>query len=75
VSARLPVDEVGELFGLELDDEDVDSIGGLLGKVLGRVPQPGAEADYRGLRLTGGTSRGRGRGIATVFVERSSTDG
>jgi CBS domain containing-hemolysin-like protein len=74
VSARLPVDEVGELFGLELDDEDVDSIGGLLGKALGQVPQPGAVADRDGLRLTGGTSRGRGRGIATVFGERIPAD-
>lgn len=72
VSARLGLDEVGELFGIELDDEDVDSVGGLLGKALGRIPQPGATADYDGLVLTGGTSRGRGRGLATVFVERRS---
>jgi CBS domain containing-hemolysin-like protein len=74
VSSRLAVDDVGELFGLELDDEDVDSIGGLLGKALGRVPQPGATAVYDGLRLTGGASRGRGRGIATVFVERAAQE-
>ncbi|MDL9979653.1 hemolysin family protein [Microbacterium sp. ASV49] len=71
VSARLPLDEVGELFGLDLEDEDVDSIGGLLGKALGAVPQPGATARADGLLLTGGASRGRGRGIATVFVERA----
>jgi CBS domain containing-hemolysin-like protein len=70
VSARLGLDEVGDLFGIDLDDEDVDSIGGLLGKALGRVPQPGATAEYAGLVLTGGASRGRGRGLATVFVER-----
>lgn len=72
VSARLGLDEVGELFGVELDDDDVDSIGGLLGKLLERVPLPGARVEYGGLVLTGGTSRGRGRGLATVFVERSS---
>ncbi|MBO3664156.1 hemolysin family protein [Microbacterium stercoris] len=71
VSARLSLDEVGELFGVELEDDDVDSIGGLLGKTLGRVPQPGDVAEASGIVLTGGTSRGRGRGIATVFVERS----
>jgi CBS domain containing-hemolysin-like protein len=73
VSARLGLDEVGDLFGLELEDEDVDSIGGLLGKALGRVPQPGATAEYAGLVLTGGASRGRGRGISTVFVERGDS--
>ncbi len=72
VSARLGLDVVGELFGVELDDDDVDSIGGLLGKLLERVPLPGARVEYGGLVLTGGTSRGRGRGLATVFVERSS---
>jgi CBS domain containing-hemolysin-like protein len=71
VSARLGLDEVGDLFDLELDDDDVDSVGGLLGKALGRVPQPGATVVYEGLALTGGTSRGRGRGLATVFVERA----
>ncbi|TQK19664.1 CBS domain containing-hemolysin-like protein [Microbacterium sp. SLBN-154] len=71
VSARLGLDAVGDLFGFELEDEDVDSIGGLLGKALGQVPQPGATAEYLGLLMTGGTSRGRGRGLATVFVERT----
>jgi len=73
VNARLSLDEVGDLFGLELEDEDVDSIGGLLGKALGRIPQPGATAEHSGLILTGGASRGRNRGIATVIVERAET--
>ncbi|QKJ19398.1 hemolysin family protein [Microbacterium hominis] len=71
VSARMGLDEVGDLFGLELDDEDVDSVGGLLGKALGRIPQPGATAEYAGLIMTGGASRGRGR-LATVIVERAA---
>lgn len=73
VSARLSLEEVGDLFDLELEDDDVDSIGGLLGKVLGRVPLPGVTAEYAGLVLTGGASRGRGRGLATVFVERGES--
>ncbi|MFC4137227.1 MULTISPECIES: hemolysin family protein [unclassified Microbacterium] len=71
VNSRLSLEDVGDLFDLELEDEDVDSIGGLLGKALGQVPQPGATAVVDGLVLTGGASRGRGRGIATVFVERA----
>jgi CBS domain containing-hemolysin-like protein len=74
VSARLGLDEVGELFGIELDDDDVDSIGGLLGKTLGRVPMPGATVTVDGITITGGVSRGRGRGLATVFVERAPAD-
>ncbi|MDQ0612616.1 CBS domain containing-hemolysin-like protein [Microbacterium sp. W4I4] len=71
VNSRLPLEDVGDLFGLEVEDEDVDSIGGLLGKALGQIPQPGAMVSVQGLVLTGGASRGRGRGIATVFVERA----
>jgi CBS domain containing-hemolysin-like protein len=72
VSARLSLDDVGDLFGIELEDEDVDSIGGLLGKAVDQIPQPGVTATIDGLVLTGGASRGRGRGIATVFVERAT---
>ncbi|BDV30709.1 hemolysin family protein [Microbacterium terricola] len=72
VSARLGLDAVGDLFGIELEDDEVDSVGGLLGKALGQVPQPGATVEHAGLVLTGGTSRGRGRGLATVFVQRST---
>jgi CBS domain containing-hemolysin-like protein len=71
VSGRMSLEDVGELFGVELTDDDVDSIGGLLGKELGRIPTPGATAVVRGLLLTGGASRGRGRGIEYVFVERA----
>ncbi|MDZ8172849.1 hemolysin family protein [Microbacterium xanthum] len=73
VSARLGLDEVGELFDIDLEDEDVDSIGGLLGKAIGRVPQPGSTAQVSGLVITGGASRGRGRGISSVFVSRSES--
>lgn len=73
VSTRLALDEVGDLFDIDLEDDDVDSIGGLFGKALGSVPVPGARVEYGGLVLTGGTSRGRGRGLATVFVERSES--
>ncbi|AZS43694.1 Magnesium and cobalt efflux protein CorC [Microbacterium oleivorans] len=73
VSTRLALDEVGDLFGIELEDDDVDSIGGLFGKALGSVPVPGVRVEHSGLVLTGGTSLGRGRGLATVFVERAET--
>ena len=72
VNARLPLDELGDLFDIELDDDDVDSVGGLLSKALGRIPQPGAQASIAGLIMTAGPPRRRGRGIGTVFVERSA---
>ncbi len=70
VNARLPVDELGELFGLDLEDEDVDSAGGLLAKELGRLPQPGERVTVSGLVLEAERTEGRRKRIATILVER-----
>lgn len=74
VPARLPVDELGELFGLDLDDPDVDSTGGLLAKSLGKVPIPGATAEVGGLKLVAERAEGRRKQIATVIVSRVADD-
>ena len=73
VSARLPVDELGELFGIELDDDEVDSVGGLLTKALGRLPHTGSVATYSGLILTAERTEGRRRRLRTVLVERDQS--
>lgn len=70
VSARLPVDELGELFAIDLDDDDVDSVGGLLTKALGRLPLPGSRAAHSGLILTAERTEGRRKRLSTVLVER-----
>ncbi|MCS5720837.1 hemolysin family protein [Herbiconiux sp. CPCC 203407] len=70
VSARLPVDELGELFDLELDDDDVDSVGGLLAKSLGRLAVAGSVARSSGLVLTADRVDGRRKRITTVLVHR-----
>lgn len=70
VSARLAVDELGELFNLDLDDDDVDSVGGLLTKALGRLPQVGSVASYSGLILTADRTEGRRKRLTTVLVEQ-----
>ena len=77
VPARLPVDELGELFGLDLEDDDVDSAGGLLAKALGKVPIPGAEVEVEGLHLQAERAGGRRRQVATILVravERPEAD-
>jgi CBS domain containing-hemolysin-like protein len=72
VSSRLTTEDLGELFDVELDDDDVETVGGLLAQRLGRVPLPGAEAEIAGLRLRaegGKDRRGRMR-ITSVLVRR-----
>lgn len=71
VPSRLPVHELGELFDIELDDDDVDTAGGLLAKALGKVPLAGSSADVAGLRLTADRVEGRRRQVATLLVSRA----
>ena len=71
VPARLPVDELGDLFDLELEDDDVDTAAGLLAKALGKVPLSGSSAEVAGLVLTADRVQGRRRQVATLLVERA----
>ena len=52
VSSRYPIDDLDELFGFDVDEEDVDSVGGLMAKHLGLVPIPGSQVVAHGLRFT-----------------------
>jgi CBS domain containing-hemolysin-like protein len=74
VSSRLNVEELGDLFGIELSDEDVDSVGGLLAKHLGRVPIPGSQVDIGDLQLVAESTAGRRNQIDTVVVTRLAHD-
>jgi CBS domain containing-hemolysin-like protein len=70
VSARLSVEELEELFDVSIDAEDVETVGGLLGHALGKVPIAGSVADVEGLRLTAENLTGRRNRIGTVLVQR-----
>jgi CBS domain containing-hemolysin-like protein len=69
VSGKLPIDELGDLFGIDLEDDDVDSVGGLLTKALGRLPVTGSVATVSGLVLTAERTEGRRKHLTTVLVE------
>jgi CBS domain containing-hemolysin-like protein len=73
VSARLPIDALGDLFGIDLEDEDVDSVGGLLTKAVGRLPVIGSTATVSGLILRAERTEGRRKQLVTVIVERDQS--
>jgi CBS domain containing-hemolysin-like protein len=75
VSARLSVEELGELFGVSIEAEDVETVGGLLGHELGKVPIAGSVAEVAGLRLTAENLTGRRNRIGTVTVQRLAQAG
>ncbi|MEI7814678.1 MAG: hemolysin family protein [Coriobacteriia bacterium] len=51
VDARLPVDDLNEVFGTDIDI-DADSVGGLFTEVAGRIPEVGESVSVDGLKLT-----------------------
>ncbi|MFI2366434.1 hemolysin family protein [Promicromonospora sp. NPDC019610] len=75
VPARLPVDELGDLFDLRLDDDDVDTAGGLLAKALGKVPLAGASVEVGGVHLEAERVEGRRKQISTILVHRTEPVG
>jgi len=74
VPARYLVDDLEELCGLEVRDEEIDSVGGLLAKHLGLVPIPGSAVEIGvgddRLKLVAEETAGRRNKIGTVLVIR-----
>ncbi len=70
VAARYSLIDLGELFDIELDDEDVDSVGGLLAKELGRLPMRGDVIVFSGLRIAADRIEGRRKRLVSVLVHR-----
>ena len=70
VDAVLAVDDLDELLGTQLPDEDWDTVGGLVFGLLGHVPEEGESVELEGLRFT--AERVQGRRVARVLVQRQS---
>ena len=70
VSSRYPVDDLEEICGIAVDDDDVDSVGGLMAKHLGRVPIAGSVVEAHGLRFEAESPAGRRNRIGTVLVTK-----
>jgi len=71
VTARLPVEDLEQRYDVHLPHEDVDTVGGLLATLLGRVPIPGATVEVQGLVLLAESAKGRRNRIGTVLVRRT----
>jgi CBS domain containing-hemolysin-like protein len=70
VSSRYPVDDLEDVCGVAVEDDDVDTVGGLMAKHLGRVPIPGSVVEAHGLRFQAEAPSGRRNRIGTVLVSR-----
>ncbi len=51
VDARLPIEELEEYFGIEVEREKFDTVGGLIFHLTGRIPRAGEEVESGEIRL------------------------
>lgn len=72
ISARLHIDDLAELLDIEIDEEGVDTVAGLMAKRLGSVPISGAQVDIGDHILTAESAVGRRNRISTVLVTRDT---
>ena len=70
LSSRFEVDDLEDLFDIPIEDEDVDSVGGLMAKHLGKVPIRGSVVEVEGLRFEAEGPTGRRNRIGRVLVSR-----
>tara|TARA_B110000263_G_C15192716_1_gene456828 strand:- start:46 stop:930 length:885 start_codon:yes stop_codon:yes gene_type:complete len=68
MDAKIPLDDLNEVFELNLEGDGFDTLGGLLYHQLGKIPVPGDEILEDGMRLTILTTLGRR--IKKVMVKR-----
>ncbi len=74
VPARFLVDDLEEVLGVEIVEDEVDSVGGLMAKHLGLVPIPGSVVEAHGYRFTAEQTAGRRNKIGTVLIVPVTAD-
>ncbi|MEZ2389641.1 hemolysin family protein [bacterium RCC_150] len=77
ISSRMSIDDLGELFDIDLDDDEVDTVGGLLAKALGRVPIVGSAVRVGGISLKADRLEGRRNRVSHIIaaaIPKEDTD-
>ncbi len=69
VSGKTSIDDVNELLGLELPDEEWDTIAGLVLDIFGKIPDAGEECEFQGVRFR--AEEVVGRRVNTVVITRA----
>lgn len=72
VDGSLLLDELDQHFGFDYDDEEVDTVGGLIMAHLGRIPVVGDVVDLNGVRYL--VEQVAGRAVDSVLVELPDTE-
>jgi CBS domain containing-hemolysin-like protein len=68
VAAKYSVDDLADLYDIEIEDDDVDTVGGLLTKYVGRLPEGGSRAELEDLILVAEKPEGRRQRVSWIVV-------
>ena len=68
VHGRVTLDELSETLGVEIESDEVGTVGGLVMERLGRVPRPGERLEISGFRVV--VEQVRRRQVLRVYFER-----
>ena len=71
VSGKASIDDVNDLLGVELPDEEWDTVAGLVLDLFQKIPDEGEETEFQGLRFA--AEHVEGRRIASVLITRLPT--
>jgi CBS domain containing-hemolysin-like protein len=71
ISSRMHIEDLADKLQIEIDEsDDIDTIGGYMAKVLGRVPIPGSRIEISGWSFTAERPQGRRHRITSILAER-----
>lgn len=71
--ASIHIEDLAEELKIEIEEEDyegIDTVGGLMAQILGRVPIAGSTITVQGWSITSERPVGRRRRISSVIIER-----
>ncbi len=68
VDARLSVDEVNELMDVNLSHDEIETIGGFVYSLIGKIPAPGEQVDFENLSFK--VEKVIGRRISKLLITR-----
>ncbi|MFO7547535.1 MAG: hemolysin family protein [Acidimicrobiia bacterium] len=73
VDGRLPVEDLSAVLGVQLPEDEWDTVGGLVLGFAGRVPREGERFDVDGVSFT--VTKVQGRRVAEVEIEHPASSG
>ncbi len=73
LDARIPIDDLNELLGTAFEDDDYESLGGMIYSLMGKIPRQQDAAELSGYRFT--VEQVRAQRILYVRVEPLETHG